>query len=393
MKENKTEILFKTIKDLVETLKPYKNRFNELNEWFQTVEPGAYFTGINDITSILKLVATLVLNPKSCTPKVIRAMYSFDAYHKARFYYKDNEEKRYLDLSRLLKFDESNIKQPSKPFYPESEFKSDFSSDDEKINVSWKPSKEDFNNLSLVCSALQEVNFLDYIKFHNGNFNEAFGTGQHYLDGVCLQSIQCKYQSDRIDTDKTIMLIQDLTTEEEVKEYKNIILHELYYKEYQKLLLKKKEEEKKITMGFLQFKLMESDFQTFLEILDGKYTYKHELDEKTSVELELPAIKNSSSDGYQEMITNLLENDVKDKNKKIHLVLTGRNEEGEILWNGGNVYRGNLEMFHKAYNDDWEKLLELYNKNKIYRYRESGKLNRHGHSNSNPSAWALNGGK
>ena len=395
MKENKTEILFKTIKDLVETLKPYKNRFNELNEWFQTVEPGAYFTGINDITSILKLVATLVLNPKSCTPKVIRAMYSFDAYHKARNYYKD-QEMRNTDLLTLVSFDKSKVQQPTKPFYPELKTNNNFNSE-QKIDVPWKPDVNDFINLSRVCEALEEKDYLDYLKNKNKEFNEVFGTDEYYLDGVILQSIECDNQSDRVNTDENKMIMSDLTTLKEVQEYKNNILNKLYNIEYQKLLQIKKQKEKEITMGFLQFKLMESDFQTFLETLEGKTIYTHDLDENTSVELELPAIKNSSSDGYQEMINNLLENEVKDKNKKIHLVLTGRNEEGEVLWNGGNVYRGNLEMFKKAFNDNdnWEKLLELYSKNKIYRYSESrnDKPNRHGHCNSNPSQWALNGGK
>ena len=99
--------------------------------------------------------------------------------------------------------------------------------------------------------------------------------------------------------------------------------------------------------------------------------------------------------GYIELKDSLLNmnNDVKYRLDKLRILLLGQDKNGTTIWNNGNVLRINIDQFEdifKKMNADemWKDIKEDHDKRSVYRYRESGIPNRHGHSNALPSYWA-----
>ena len=74
-------------------------------------------------------------------------------------------------------------------------------------------------------------------------------------------------------------------------------------------------------------------------------------------------IVNPDSIGYNDLMNKLLDVENKDiplRNEKLFIMLTGRNENSEAVWNQGNFLR-DTDKIKKAKNILDEKLLEKYN--------------------------------
>jgi len=79
---------------------------------------------------------------------------------------------------------------------------------------------------------------------------------------------------------------------------------------------------------------------------------------------------------------------------KLLILYKGKDAKGKVVWNNGNVCKLDLSQLKQVLINDlnqpdkWNKLIK-YIRSQMHMYRKSGKKNRHGHSNDNPSWFGL----
>jgi hypothetical protein len=101
-------------------------------------------------------------------------------------------------------------------------------------------------------------------------------------------------------------------------------------------------------------------------------------------------ISNDSSKGYIELKNKLIDEKVNIplRYEKIKSILSGKNQQGEDLWNNGNPLRIHIKEYkifiQKNKPEIWDEFSKI---NLEHKYRE--KMNRQGHSNSKKSYWAI----
>ncbi|OUM61118.1 hypothetical protein PIROE2DRAFT_62706 [Piromyces sp. E2] len=202
--------------------------------------------------------------------------------------------------------------------------------------------------------------------------------------------IQCflfKDKSGRCDSTNKKMLISDLFYNNHFDKITKKYVKKVFQEEFQKDKNKKTKEEINILKNAIVEKAINSDSITdFIDCLNNGI-------KKGSVEI---TIKNPDSIGYNDLINSLFEennNTIPLKQEKLFILVTGRNENSDILWNQGNHLRdiNKIQRAKKIFDKD---LLEKYEKMRdecgIYLYRGGDeKCNRHGHSNDLPSYWAF----
>jgi hypothetical protein len=201
--------------------------------------------------------------------------------------------------------------------------------------------------------------------------------------------IQCflyREKADRCDSEKKRMLISDLFYNIHFDKVIKKFVKKLFQEEFQKDKNKKIKEEINFLKDDIVQKLLDVDnINDFINLLNKGI-------KKGQVEL---IIVNPDSIGYNDLMNKLLDVENKDiplRNEKLFIMLTGRNENSEAVWNQGNFLR-DTDKIKKAKNILDEKLLEKYNEMRktsgIHIYRGGAdKRNRHGHSNDLPSYWA-----
>lgn len=204
-----------------------------------------------------------------------------------------------------------------------------------------------------------------------------------------IQSFLYRDKASRCDSTNKKMLISDLYYnlhfDKEIKKY----VKKVFQEEFQKDKNKKTKEE----INILKNEIVEKSLNTNT-INDFTDTLIKGI-KRNSIEIN---ILNSDSIGFNDLINSLLEEEEENKaniplrKEKLFILLTGRKENAEIIWNQGNCLRDidKIERAKKIFDKDW---LEKYEKMKaefgIYLYRGGDKVcNRHGHSNDLPSYWA-----
>eukprot|EP00833_Pecoramyces_ruminatium_P012738 jgi/Orpsp1_1/1186770/evm.model.d7180000053193.1 len=234
-------------------------------------------------------------------------------------------------------------------------------------------------------SILSETNYIESIKNLNYEFSkEYFGISYDYDKFIAfniVQSLIFKEKSERDDDDAKIMKIIDSNREEEVDNFLREQTKRIYEEDYKnKYSYQKKEEENIIIAELIDRIISCDDLSEFKDLMTNGIT-KGYLNYK---------FVNESSNGYFDLKNKFLDEtlDVPLRFEKMFLMLTGKDENEKIIWNNGNGIRSGIvdyKNFIIKHNpllwDDFKKLKKFY----IYR----DEPNRHGHSNSKVSYWAM----
>jgi len=237
----------------------------------------------------------------------------------------------------------------------------------------------------MLFSKLFETNYIDGIKNLDYEFSkEYFGIDYDYDKFIAfniVQSLVFKSKNSRDDDDEKIMKILDSNREEEVDSFLKEQTKKLYEEDYNNRYSNQKKEEEKIIIAELIDRLIScNDITEFKNLLingvtKGYLNYKFE---------------NESSNGYVDLKNKFLDEklDVPLRFEKLFLMLSGKDENEQNVWNNGNGIRNGIadyKEFILTHNPSvWEDIKKL---KKYYVYRDLP--NRHGHSNSKVSYWAM----
>jgi hypothetical protein len=196
-----------------------------------------------------------------------------------------------------------------------------------------------------------------------------------------VQSFLFKEKIDRDNDDQKVMKILDSNDEQEVDKFLKEKVKFIYASEYNK------ENQKQIKKQFdiISSELIEriisakdlSEFNKLMKegITKGYLTHK---------------ISTDSSKGYIDLKKAILDEkiDIPLRYEKLKAILSGKDENGQELWNNGNpirTRRKDYQIFIKKTKPEmWDEISKM---NLEHKYRD--KINRQGHSNKKKSYWAF----
>ena len=234
-------------------------------------------------------------------------------------------------------------------------------------------------------SKLLESNYIESIKNLKYEFSkEFFGINYDYDKFIyfnIVQSLIFKDKNERDDEDKKIMKIIDSNREEEVDNFLKEQTKKLYEEDYKARYSNQIKEEEKIIIDELIDKIITSkDISEFKNLMKNGIT-KGYLNYKFA---------NESSDGYLDLKNKFLDEklDIPLRFEKLLMILIGKDENEQIIWNNGNGIRKGIKDYKEFLLKHNESIWEKFKKTKkLYVYRDYP--NRHGHSNSKVSYWAM----
>ena len=366
----------------------------------------------NGITNMTYPLIELILREKTeidrdFIQKIIRATYQFEVYQYIRKLIRKQNPDTTNDFIRnslieLLNIDIEKNRTKLNPLFESDDNLPIYEDYVPNIEISKKKYLKNIFWLDnivavpiLLKAALDEKNPVEKIKnIPNNLLSDDFikkELGIEYdLDlfrfNCIIQCFLYREKADRCDSEKKRMLISDLFYNIHFDKVIKKFVKKLFQEEFQKDKNKKIKEEINFLKDEIVQKLLEVDnINDFINLLNKGI-------KKGQVEL---IIVNPDSIGYNDLMNKLLDVENKDiplRNEKLFIMLTGRNENSEAVWNQGNFLR-DTDKIKKAKNILDEKLLEKYNEMRktsgIHIYRGGAdKRNRHGHSNDLPSYWA-----
>ncbi len=416
--KDKSEINIKTFINFIQNYKLVaKSHFEyviELVEKQKTMPKtiDSIYIANNGITNMTYPLTELVLREKTeidreFIQKIIRATYQFEVYQYIRKLIRKQNPDTTNDFIRnslieLLNIDLEKNRTKLNPLFESDDNLSIYEDYVPNIEISKKKYLKNIFWLdyivavpSLLKAALDEKNPVEQMKnLPNNLLNDDFikkELGIEYdLDlfrfNCIIQCFLYKEKADRCDSDKKKMLITDLFYNKSFDKIIKKYVKKIFQEEFQKDKNKKIKEE----INYLKDEIVK-------QLLDAKNTddFVNLLNKgikKGEVEI---TIVNPDSIGYIDLINNLLDknnNNIPLRNEKIFILITGRNENSDILWNQGNFLR-DMDKIKKAKQILDANLIEKYDEmrktNGIHIYRGGAdKCNRHGHSNDLPSYWA-----
>ena len=365
----------------------------------------------NGITNMTSPLIDLVLNVKNdidkeFIQKIIRATYQFEVYQYIRKLIRKQPSDKTNEfiknsLIELLGIDIEKNKTKLNPLFESDENLPIYDNYIPNINKS----KEYINKIFwldyitvvpiLIESAFDKINPVEKIK----NLPEKLITEDFVKKSLGIEYdldlfrfnciVQCflyKEKVDRCDSIEKKMKISDLFYDKHFDKIIKKYVKKIFQEEFQKdKNMKIKEEINTLKVELVNLLLESKTIEDFLNLLRNGI-------KKGQCELK---IINRDSIGYNDLILSLLNeklDNINLKKEKLFIILTGRNEKGEILWNNGNFVR-NLTQIKQASNILTKEQFENFNKQKktlgIHIYRGGkDKCNRQGHSNDLPSYWA-----
>ena len=237
----------------------------------------------------------------------------------------------------------------------------------------------------LLFSQLSESNYIENIKNIKYEFSkEDFGINydfDKFITFNIVQSLIFKDKSERDDDYKKIMKILDSNNEEEVDNFLKDQTKKIYEEDYKNKYANQIQEEEKIIISELIDNIIScKDISEFKNLIINGIT-KGDLNYK---------FVNESTIGFLDLKDKILDEkiEVPLRNQKIEIIFLGIDENGQKIFNNGNKLRKGIKDYKnfllKNNPSLWEKIKKV---KKEYTYREGA--NRHGHSNSKKSYWAL----
>ena len=407
LKGTKSEINIKCFLDICRTMtyvcgNKYCNVIDTIKEQLKDKDSknGLYIEnyGLFPMLSVLYKCAKDKTFKKEELQKIYRAILRFEVYKiiRARIRKaekKDDYIKESLNTALGIDFEKYGTKLPElfqKKVDPE--FHDQFHISENAVkeylkSVGWT----DLIPLSyIIFSASLEpnINPIDNIKqikeYTFKDLQDEFGINYDFNKFIIFNIVQSLIYKEKIDRDnesKKVMKILDSNNEVEVDNFLKGQVKHIYAAEYNKENQKQIKKQLDIISTELTNKIIESkemsEFNHLMKngITKGYLTHK---------------ISNESSKGYIELKKKLLDDkiDIPLRYEKLKSILSGRDEQGNELWNNGNAirtHRKDYQLFiQKNKPEIWEKIAKA---NLEHKYRE--KINRQGHSNSKKSYWAF----
>ena len=407
LKGKKSEINIKCFLDICKTMtyvcgSKYNNVIDTMKEQLNDKESknGLYIEnyGLFPMLSVLYNCAKGKTFKKEELQKIYRAILRFEVYKiiRARIRKAEKKEdyiKESLNAALGIDFEKYGTKLPElfqkkvdPKFY-------------DQFHINEKVVKEYFKSVGwtdiiplsyILFSASLEPNSnpIDNIKqikeYSFKDLQEEFGINYDFNKFIMFNIVQSLIYKEKIDRDnetKKVMKIIDSNNEEEVDKFLKDQVKHIYSAEYTKENQKQIKKQFEIISTELTDKLISSKELSEFNLLMKNGITKGYLTHK---------ISNDSSKGYIELKKKILDEkvDVPLRYEKLKAIISGKDEQGNDLWNNGNAirtHRKDYQVFiQKNKPEIWE---EIAKANLEHKYRE--KINRQGHSNTKKSYWAL----
>ena len=416
--KDKSEVNIKTFINFIENYRIVgKNHFEYVIELVENQKKlpnniNSIFIANNGITNMTYPLTELILKEKNeidreFIQKIIRATYQFEVYQYIRKLIRKQNPDTTNDFIRsslieLLNIDIEKNRTKLNPLFEND--------DNLPIYEEYIPNIEISKNKylkhifwldyivavpTLIKAALDKNNPVEQIKKLPNNLlidkfiKKELGIG-YDLDlfkfNCIIQSFLYKEKSDRYEPNEKKMLISDLFYNIHFDKIIKKYVKRVFQEEFQKDKNVKIKNEINTLKDEIVKKLLDSDNEIdFVNILNKGI-------KRGAVEI---TILNPNSIGYNDLINLLLDPNNKNipkRNEKLFILLTGKNEKTENVWNQGNMIR-DLDKINKAKKLFSQDLIEKYDDIRktcgIHIYRGGAdKCNRQGHSNDLPSYWA-----
>ena len=189
-------------------------------------------------------------------------------------------------------------------------------------------------------------------------------------------------QAQRSDSKLRKMKILDLGVQENAEKYVKDFIKNIFKEKYEEELKERAKKEKQIIAEELAQKLINveniADFNNLLKNGIKKGIMEYKLEDHTSL-------------GFDEIINNFgnKDKDIKFRKEKIFILLTGKDEKDNQIWNDKNKIKS-LKTYYPLKNvldtKEWGELIKTMKKRGIHIYRNT--KNRQGHCNGHESYWA-----
>ena len=414
--KDKSEINIKTFINFIQNYKIVaKTHFEYVIELVENQKKlpkniDSIYIANNGITNMTYPLTELVLREKNdidrdFIQKIIRATYQFEVYQYIRKLIRIQNPDTTNDFIRnslfeLLNIDIEKNRTKLNPFFESDDNLPIYDDYIPNIEISKKKYLKKIFWLdyivavpTLLRAALDEKDPFEKMKsLPNNLLTEEFikkELGIEYdLDlfrfNCIIQCFLYREKVDRCDSTNKKMLITDLFYNNHFDKVIKKYVKKIFNEELQKDKNKKIKDEINILKDEIVKQLLDTDsIDNFINILNQGI-------KKGTVELK---ILNFNSIGFIDLINNLLDKKINHplKQEKVFILITGRNENCDIVWNQGNMFR-NKDIIQKAkelFDGLDEKLVKMNKNFGIHIYRGGAdKCNRHGHSNDLPSYWA-----
>jgi hypothetical protein len=380
-----------------------ESRFDYLMPILKTdKEPDkSYFIGYNGITNMISPLWCLAEDGfTKYNPRILRALYTFEAFQVMRRLNKEKDPKFQVQtLDRLLGVDFAarGTQLPKMFSRPEP-------AHTQQVVVNREC-------LSDLCKAMSHVKYATIItplflairqddpvkairalpQISDETISKALDLDYPLEEFMMYNVVEgFRYQSkqDRVDKDKTISLRPDLGSRKEGEMMCQEYIRSRYSEDYEARLKLMAGEEKKRILDELIKEMIETDsMANFCRLLSDGI-------QRGEISLK---IANFNSYGCTELHEALMSTDkaVVSQAQKLEVFYTGEDAELNAVWNGGNMYRTATARVQKLLTDigeeaTWLQIQARY-KEKVSHVYRGGKCtcNRHGHSNDKPSFFAF----
>jgi hypothetical protein len=405
LKIKKTEININSFLNICDVVKyACKEKYNDVidiikNQLKKENDKNALYInnyGLNQMLPVLYHVAQNKIFNKTELQKIFRAIARFEIYKRIRTKIRKAEKKdefikQSLNEALGIDFEKYGTKLPElfqkkldPEFYDQFHINKDVIKEYLKT-IGWTeliPLSYILFSASCEKEPLEAIKNLNEYKFEN--IKEEFGINYDFDKFIIfnvVQSFVFKEKSDRDNEKEQVMKIIDSNNEIDVDTFLKSKAKSIYAAEYNLENQKQIKKQLEIISNELVNNIIESkDISEFNNLMKNGIT-KGYLTHK---------ISNDSSKGYIELKNKLIDEKVNIplRYEKIKSILSGKNQQGEELWNNGNPLRIHIKEYkifiQKNKPEIWDEFSKI---NLEHKYRE--KMNRQGHSNSKKSYWAI----
>ncbi|AYV77901.1 MAG: hypothetical protein Edafosvirus2_80 [Edafosvirus sp.] len=371
----------------------------------------SYYIANNGVTNMISPMIKLIQsgNTKDMD-KILRALYNYELYQTVKKFFKkieDGEIQMEKKLNKLLGVDlEKNKTVLSPPFIidKEQKFYDNYHLDEDIFNEFMKSFYYDYVTLlpDLLTGVLQSDpidNIKKIPKMDEKTICKALNIEYDLKTFQFYNIVQClmfNSKSSRVDVDNNKMKFIDLINKESAEKMVREYVKKQYIDKYQSdLFAKAKIERDELSIILVNQIIKSKSIDHIKKIWTNGISKKcYNTDGKYEKDSSLIKIQNSSSLGYALLKEKLLDLsiDVPNRIEKIKILLMGKDENGNIIWNNGNSLICNMtefkELFEKINKTDvWDEIRRELVKQNIHIYRDAP--NRHSHSNNKPSYFAF----
>lgn len=388
-----TENVYDSIKTIASNINSPKYIGN-YKKLFSVENPTLNMTSFKQVTNAIVPISVLVQNDFNDTPKFLRATFGLIAYHNIKGISDLEQECRKILQIDLSKLDYLLME----PFTENIPFKEVPFSIEDKIDGLCVSFKRVFLHMKSILLASQIkkcgtpeqlTSFIEDIDTKMcGLYDVNYSSPKVYGAYQILISLLFNTQKSRVDVDNNIVLVPDFQEENDARTYFQKYVNDVYREEYDRKIKEKKTNENSILFTILADTIIQTDNKA--NVINLLRNGKVDTIGNSSVTTKFI---NQNSEGVDYLINSLLDDtiDVPLRAYKIRIVILGTDEKYQRVWNGNNIIRGYdykkcMPFFDKAEWEDFKSVMGVY---KRHQYRASGKPNRRGHSNSNPSFFGL----